>query len=298
MRTRFAFGENGHNGIVVVAVAGIGSESLFAVDSSPTIAQNLLTGGFEGDAIDVGENSGGRELAVGVESGDKAFGYHIIDQLLVARESSFLRLHIGGNNGVVVGDFRVVEHFFRLRNLVCQNRSCECSIRRKSFQHSRNGGVDVLAKICGVDTRVGGDLFLVERLNEFQRFVGRERKFLVALHLQGSEVEKTRWRFLALLRRGRNDGERRRLYLFDYFKSIGFYFVAALGAIECSVAVESFNFPKIFGDEVFDFAVTSHNERQSGCLHTTNGKHIAVLGIFFGVKTRSIHAQNPVAYSA
>ena len=49
---------------------------------------------------------------------------------------------------------------------------------------------NIVAQICGIYPWVGGYLFLVQRLDCLQGILGRVAELLVALNLQGGEVEQ------------------------------------------------------------------------------------------------------------
>ena len=116
-------------------------------------------------------------------------------------------MHTRGDDGVVVGHFRRVEHLLALRQLLPFKRGGQCGIVAKPLQYGGTFRVDVVAKEGGVHTRIGGYLLLVERLDEAERVVGRVAELLVALHLQGGQVEQAWWSFSALLGRYVGDGE-------------------------------------------------------------------------------------------
>ena len=100
---------------------------------------------------------------------------------------------------MVVGDFGIVEHFFALFNLRCKHGGCEGRVWDHRFHNARHLGVNVFAEISGVNTRIGGHLFLVERLYGAQGHIGAITEFLVAFHLQAGEVEQAWWGFFPFL---------------------------------------------------------------------------------------------------
>ena len=53
----------------------------------------------------------------------------------------------------------------------------------QAFQYAGALGIDVITQISGIDTRIGRYFLLVQRLDGFQRFIGRESELLVAFHL-------------------------------------------------------------------------------------------------------------------
>ena len=85
---------------------------------------------------------------------------------------------------MVVGNLRTVEDLLALLQFLAHQGLYERRVRRDALQDARTFSVDVVREVGGVDTRIGGELLLVKALYVLQRVVGRERVFLVALHLQ------------------------------------------------------------------------------------------------------------------
>ncbi len=71
----------------------------------------------------------------------------------------------GGYNGVVVGDFRIVEHLFRFRQFLGEQRFYKFSIRCEFAKRIGHFGIDVVGEISGINAGVGGYFLFVERLN-------------------------------------------------------------------------------------------------------------------------------------
>ena len=98
---------------------------------------------------------------------------------------------------MVVGHFLVVKHllgfgqgpcsFFAV-SLQSQQRRYGREIILYSRQRTRHFGIEVIAQIGGVHTRIGGQPFLIQRLDQLQRLLGGETEFLVAIHLKGGQV--------------------------------------------------------------------------------------------------------------
>ena len=92
---------------------------------------------------------------------------------------------------MVVRHFRVVEHLLRLRQSSPVQRSSQRLIIAQPLQYAGTFGIDVVTQESGIYTRIGRYFLFVKRLDGFQRLIGGESEFPVALHLQGSQVEQT-----------------------------------------------------------------------------------------------------------
>ena len=331
MRAALPFHEGGEDALflslflfLLLLLRGGGAE-----DDAPARFQKLFAGGLELDAFDFAQDGSRGELAVGIEHGDEAARYQVEDAAFQFRQ--VLRVLAGGDDGVVVGHLRVVEHFLRFQ----QGGACQGCRQRlvvaQPLQDARTLGIDVIAEEGGIDTRIGGDLLLIQRLNDFKRLVGRVGELLVALHLQGGQVKEAGRRFLPLLLGDGGYGERGVLDLLQQGKSafvVGDGVDAAvllllLGLLaggdglflllglqhqlflalsddggEGGVAIEGLQFPILLGDEVLDFQLAVHNQRQRRCLHAADGEHLAVLPVLHGVEAGGVHAQQPVADGA
>ncbi len=98
----------------------------------------------------------------------------------------------------MVSDFAVVKHALAFGKSSVFKRSGKLLIIFESFQYAGTFGVNVIAQVCGVNTGVGGNLLFVERLDEFEGFIGREAVFTVTFDLQRGEVKKA-WSILLAL---------------------------------------------------------------------------------------------------
>ena len=108
--------------------------------------------------------------------------HKVVDLLLEVGKP--LRIDTCGDYGMVVGNLLVVEHLLRFHKRLAEQRHCERLIVAQSFKDILALGVDIIAQVCGVDTRIGCHLLLVERLNCLQCLLGRETELLVAVYLQ------------------------------------------------------------------------------------------------------------------
>ena len=93
---------------------------------------------------------------------------------------------------MVVRHLAIVEYLLRLeQGLAVQGRR-EGFIATQSLQDAGTLGINVIAQESGIHAGISRHLLLVKGLDKFQRLVGRIRKLLVALHLEGSQVEQAR----------------------------------------------------------------------------------------------------------
>ena len=176
----------------------------FSSDYAPTRVEDFLAGDFKLDASitsltsrtsctrctrNFAQDGGGGEFAVGQEDADEATCHEVEDLLFGVGQ--ILRNDACRDDGVVVRHFRRIEDALRLFQRLATNGFDELRIDRLSEElrlvetvHGlRTLGVDVVGEVLCVDTRVGGVLFLVERLDEVQRHLGRESELAVAIDL-------------------------------------------------------------------------------------------------------------------
>ena len=231
---------------------------------------------------------------------------------------------------MVVGHFRGIEHFLRLRKWLAFERLRELLIAPQTSECLRAFGIDIVAEEGRIHTRIGGELLLVEALNQLQGLFGRVAEFAVAIHLQGSQVIQS-WRcfrsFLLLNVRhgerlafdGMKDGQSlffclifnlsvNRSFAFDGLSLLGsrFHFgsIFSLSLFivsdggEFGVAIESGEHPTLFGHKTLDFLLATHDERQRGGLHAPDGEHLFLLSVFERVEAGGVHAKCPVADGA
>ena len=231
----------------------------------------------------------------------------------------------GRNDGMVVRHFRVIEHLLRLRQSSSVQRSSQCLVIAQSLQYAGTFGIDVVTQESGIYTRIGRYFLLVKRLDGFQRLIGGESEFPVALHLQGSQVEQTGRSLFPVLAGDVRYGKRRILYLFQQsltplpvcdrfyspvifgFGSFGgcpfflffrfqhqFLIALAENGGEGGVAIHRLQFPVLLGNEVLYFELSVYDERERRRLHTSDGKYLPVLPVLHGVQAGGVHAQQPV----
>ena len=175
------------------------------IDHAPARLENLLARCLEFYVAHLAHHGCRGKLAVGVEDADEAARHEVIDMALVVGEP--LRNDTRGNDGVVVRNLGGIEDPLRLAQLRAPQRLDQFGIRRLSrdlhledpIEDLRTLGIDIIAEILRIDTRIGGVFVLIERLDEVERHFGGEAKLLVAVHLQRREVIELTWRLRALL---------------------------------------------------------------------------------------------------
>ncbi len=241
-------------------------------------------------------DGGVRYFAIGVEGRNKAAGNEVVHPLFFNDQSR--RFYSGGHNGVVIGDFGVVENLFTFLDGFSNERRREAGIRFHVFQDAFNLRVHVGGQKSGVDTRIGHHLFLVKVLNVFQRFVGCVAEFLVTFDLQGGQIEKL-WRgFFPFFLFKRNDFEEVVFNLLDNFGCLFGGAETPVGRGENNIPVVGFDLPERHWYKILDLFVPANNQREGRGLYPANGKNPFAVGIFQGVKPAGIHSQQPVANGA
>ena len=85
---------------------------------------------------------------------------------------------------MVVGDLRVVEDALTFRQLLSHERT-SCTIDfGEVLDDARTLGVDIVGQELCIDTRIGGQTLLIQRLDVAQRSLGRVAELAVTVHLQ------------------------------------------------------------------------------------------------------------------
>ena len=320
--------------------SGIGSTLSGSIglgeEHAPTFFDNHLATGAEGDASRLTVDGGGGKSAVGIEHGNEALHDEVVDIALHIGEP--LRQHPSGDDGVVIGDFGVVKHLFRLAQgsmaqgfePLCERLRAPHVIIADALEDGRATVVHVVGQIGGVYTRIGGKFVFVELLDELQGEVGTIAILLVALHLQAGQVEESWGSFRAFLLRHLLHGEGR---AFDGFegsfrllaigessfgerlvgRGFALRLVVVLGFVvlivgfkaggEGDIAIDGGEHPVGFGLEVLNLVLSLHDHGERGSLHAPYGEGLRsataiVVAIFEGVEAGGIHAQEPVANGA
>ena len=255
---------------------------------TPAGLQYLLTRNFELDLFHLTYYGSRRKQAVRIEYGNETACNQVEYATFHIRQ--VLRGLTGRNDGMVVCNLRIVEHFLRLRQRSSIQRGGQCLIITQTFQYAGAFGIDVVTEESSIDTRVGRYFLLVKRLYGFQRFVGGESKLLVALHLQGRQVEQTGRSLFAVLTGDVRYGKRRILYLLQqshsalpvgdgfyppvFFGFCGFgggslfllfrfqyqFFITfAENGGESGIPIHCLQFPVLFGNKVLYFELTVYD---------------------------------------
>ena len=182
MRAAFAFGEWRKHGVVGVLCVGI--LALFRLGGeqhAPARRGDDLAGCLKFVFSRLSEYRGGFKLAVGVEYAYEAHRYGVVQLAFVAFKTS---RHLPRRyNGVVVGNFGVVEYFFCFGYRGRQYRLGELRVRGHLAQCRSYLGVHIVGEICGVDTRICGKLFFVQALDKLEGLIGGPTETAVAFHL-------------------------------------------------------------------------------------------------------------------
>ena len=254
-----------------------------------------------GSALHFTQHRSRRKLAVGMEDSDEA----------TCDEVEHITFHVAqrrgnlscGNDGVVVGHFRGVEHTFGLAQGFSADETDEVGIGChtielrliKSIECRRTFRIDVIGEILRIYARISGKFLLVQRLNEIEGLFSTITKLTVTIYLQRSEVVEL-WRlFLTFFFLHLRHCER---FSFDGGKgSLTFFFLEELTLRGCKgrIAIDGREYPVWLWLEVLDFLLTTHDKCERGCLHTSYGKNLTLLSIFHRIETRTVDAQQPVA---
>ena len=195
------FGQDRCTFLVVIIV-------LFSsIDNTPTRVDNQLTSGLEFDLRGLAQNRGRIELTIRIKHRNKSTSQQVINQAFLCTQ--IVGWNTRRNNGVVIGNLRIIEHILRLLELLVRLKQsgCQLLVSSQSPKDIRALGIDVIGKISGINTRIGCYLLFVEALNELECLVGTESELAVAIDLQGCEIIKSLGTLLARLLLDIGDGE-------------------------------------------------------------------------------------------
>ena len=314
MRTAFALDKCGECalwvvGLLLVLLAFLrlaGRLFFLLIHHSPASVKNLLTRHFELNSAVVcchfTQHGGCREFAIGIENGNESQSHQIVN-IPFGVAKACARDDTCGDDGVVVGHFRGVEHLLRLLQCLATQRSHEFGIGclvaelrlEKTVHDARTLWIDIVREVSGVHTRIGGQFLLIKTLDEIQRHLGRIRELLVAIHLKRGEVVELWRRFGTFLLLHTRHRERLAGNLLEGFLTLLLTVEPSLRGGEGGIAINRCQHPIRFGLERVDFLLSVHDERQRGRLNTTDGEHLTVLPVLQSIEPSGIHAQNPVA---
>ena len=105
------FGRNHSTSIALLRCCPTLFGIVFWKKHTPTLFDNDFAGSSEGNARSFAIDSGGGKAAIGIEHGDEALHNEVVDIALHIGET--VGLNASGDDGVVIGDFGIVEHLFR-----------------------------------------------------------------------------------------------------------------------------------------------------------------------------------------
>ena len=299
---------------------------------APTGLENQLACRLEGYVGRLSAHGGCGKLAVGIEHRNEAAGHHV--KYLLLHVAEVLWRNTSRDDGVVVSHLRRVKHLLALQQLGPAQGHEQFAVERgDAVEDGAAFRIDVVRQVGRVDTWVGGDLLLVERLDELQGEVGREAEFLVAVHLQRCQVIQAGRHLRALLLLDRGHGEGFGADAFECGAPLLFGGEPAFGrdvpfglvglatllsgrcfrlrslvgigvghdGVEERVAVAGGQHPVRFRLEMVYLVLAFHDEGQRRRLHPSDAERLATLfavAVFQCVQACGVHAQQPVTDGA
>ena len=237
---------------------------------------------------------------VRVMGGDEAARHQVVQRFLIRRHRPGAAL--GGDDGVVVGDFRGVVKAFGI-HMGIERRGLEQGMvaGRQVAQGVQRLFAHVRRQAAAVRARVGDGLVaLVEGLRQLQRLVRGKTEAAVGLALQGGEVEKLRRGHALALAAALDHRSFLALRLALYFVGLLLAGSAALARLRVvvqalEVAKVGAHFPVVLGNELGDLAVALYQQRQGRRLHAAHGQKRPVAQ---REGARGVHAHQPVGQTA
>ena len=192
---------------------------------------------------------------------------------------------------MVVGYLAGVEHLLALGQLLAGYRLHQRAVLRQSVEYGGTLGVYVVRQVLGVYTWVGGELLLIEGLDDVEGHLGRVAELLVTVNLQRCEVIEVRGRLRAflLLYAGYREG----LVGYGGKRLLALLLAGelALRGSELRVAVDGGQHPVGFRLKMVYLFLPVHYQRQRGGLYTAYAQHLTVLAVLEGVQAGGVHAQ-------
>ena len=171
---RFSLNESGQRFLLGISLrALIDRLFLLRINIAPAGLKDLLARRLEPYVIDLTIDCGSGEQAIGIERSHKAPRYQVVNFLLHIGKTR--RNDTRGDDGVVIGYLRSVEHTLRLGQFFTHGRQVlyDGKIRFRSRNHvlahaiedARTLGIDVVGQIL----RIGGEFLFVKTLYQVER---------------------------------------------------------------------------------------------------------------------------------
>ena len=167
---------------------------------------------------------------IGIEDTNEATGYQV-KNLFLHLGQTCCRLSCG-DDGMVVRHLAVIKELLLLSQFLSLDPVHQVEIILQSVHYLTALWIYVIWQVCGIYTRVGRNLLLIQALDKLQGLVGRESELLVALYLQAGKVKQAWWCLLALFLLNILYGEGQVLYFLQYclalfsgLKSLGSLFL-------------------------------------------------------------------------
>ena len=238
------------------------------------------------------------ELRRGHEHRQEAAHHQVVDVALRAGEGVEVRLLLGGDDGVVVGDLVVVDDVFGLQRAVAHDALGQLFVGRHHNRADAVGesGDHVVRDVAAVGAGVGeGLVVLVERLHQVQGLLGAVGELLVGVALELGEVVSRRGRGLAAHAAHLGDDGVLALALPDDLlhglpvKAAG----DALGVLIFGAEAVEVNggAVELLGHEALDLVLPGHDQGQGGGLDAARRE----LGVeFAGQGAGDVQAHQPV----
>ena len=224
---------------------------------------------------------------------DQAQDHRIVKPAFIAPQPP--PQHLGGQDGMVVGHFFIVND----PGVEGQGSQVERSNfiwfkRPQSLQQWRDGRFNVVIDVAAIGSRIGEMFVLVESLGQPQGLVGGEAIHPVHVLLQrGQIIELGRVGILFFLgHRLHHQGMRpgRLHHRLPLRRLLEF----ALGMLERRPTAHGVHFPEILRLEILDLQIPIDNHGQNRGLHPPDAEQQIALPVFQSKKTGGIEADDPI----
>lgn len=162
VRSAFAFHKIGKGAFgfvfLFIVVGGLREFSGRGGHGTPAGFEYQATGGAEGHVGCLTLHGGGGKTAVGIEHGDKTTDYEVVN--IALHVGKVMSSYAGGNDSVVVGHLRRIEHLFALQEFgTAQGHEQFAVLTADAVEYGTALGVNVVRQEGGVDTRISSHLF-------------------------------------------------------------------------------------------------------------------------------------------